>query len=188
MMTRFHFLLAGLFLIRVCAQFGTVYAADEPPKMGAEAVDFELTDVQGKQVKLHPVLEKGPVVLVVLRGYPGYQCPVCNKQVGELLGQAENLKLAGAQVLIVYPGPSKGLSERAKEFFKDKSIPDHFHLLLDPDFKFTNRYGLRWDAPNETAYPSTFVIGKDKKVMFAKVSRTHGGRSNAKEVLSALKP
>ena len=188
MMTRFPYLLAGLFLMRVCTELGTVSAAEEPPKVGAEAVDFELTDVQGHLIKLHSVLEKGPVVLVVLRGYPGYQCPVCNKQVGELLSQAENLKLAGSQVLIIYPGPSKGLSERAKEFIKDKSIPDHFHLLLDPDFTFTNRYGLRWDAPNETAYPSTFVIGKNKKVVFAKVSRSHGGRSSAKEVLSALKP
>jgi hypothetical protein len=57
---------------------------------------------------------------------------------------------------------------------------------MDPDYKFTNAYRLRWDAPRETAYPSTFVIDRERKVRFAKVSKTHGGRATASEVLKAL--
>jgi hypothetical protein len=38
----------------------------------------------------------------------------------------------------------------------------------------------------ETAYPSTFVIGTDGKVRFAKFSGTHGGRASVEEVMSAL--
>ena len=57
---------------------------------------------------------------------------------------------------------------------------------LDPDYKFTNAYHLRWDAKAETAYPSTFVIDAERKVQFAKVSKSHGDRASADEVLEAL--
>lgn len=161
-------------------------AAEKPPQVGGMAPDFELTSVIEDKVQLSKVVEHGPVVLIVLRGFPGYQCPICNQQVGQYLKQAEKLKDAGAHVLLVYPGPSADLAKRAKEFIKDQTIPEHFHLLLDPDYKFTNAYHLRWDAAGETAFPSTFVIGKDLRVAFAKVSMEHGGRSKPEEVLKVL--
>ena len=59
-------------------------------------------------------------------------------------------------------------------------------MVTDPDYAFINSYGLRWDEKNETAYPSTFVIGKDKIVRFAKISKTHGDRAKTADVLNAL--
>jgi len=47
-------------------------------------------------------------------------------------------------------------------------------------------YGLRWNAPNETAYPSTYVVDKQGKIVFAKTSKSHGGRASADEILKAL--
>lgn len=88
---------------------------------------------------------------------------------------------------MVYPGPATELKARAGEFLRGKSLPENFELLLDPDYAFTKAYGLRWDAPNETASPSTFVLGKDRTVHFAKVSRTHGGRAGASEIDEALR-
>ena len=161
-------------------------AADSPPQVGGTAPDFELASVTGTKVRLSEVASQGSVVLIVLRGYPGYQCPICNQQVGQYLKQADKLKAAGAQVLLVYPGPSKDLAKRAQEFIKDQTIPDHFQLLLDPNYEFTNAYHLRWDAVGETAYPSTFVIQEDLKVAYAQVSREHGGRSKPEEVLQVL--
>ena len=171
-------------LLVIC---GFSIAADAPPKRGQIAKNFELKSVRGDQIKLTDVVKQGPVVLVVLRGFPGYQCPVCNQQVGQLLAQAEKFKSAGAQVLLVYPGPSPDLAKRAQEFIKDKTIPDHFQLLLDPDYSFIKAYHLRWNAPPETAYPSTFVIGQDGKVVFAKISSEHGGRTKPDEILKFLK-
>ncbi len=166
---------------------GILTAADAPPKIGETAKDFELKSVTGDSVKLSKTTENGPVVLVVLRGYPGYQCPICSQQVGQLLNTAEEFKSAGVQVLFVYPGPSSKLVERAKEFVADKTIPDHFQLLVDPDYAFTKAYHLRWNAPNETAYPSTFIIQKDRKISFAKISKAHDGRTTPEEILKQLK-
>ena len=160
--------------------------AESGPKVGDEAKDFELAALGGEEVKLSKVTGGGPVVLVVLRGYPGYQCPICTRQFAEFRGKADEFKKAGAQVLFVYPGPADGLKDKAAEFVKGKDYPAHFTILLDPDYAFTNAYGLRWDAKNETSYPSTFVIDGKRKVTFAKVSTTHGDRAKADDVLAKL--
>lgn len=180
-------LLRSLLTLLAAISFGvSCPAADAPPKKGETAADFELQTMGGEKIQLSEKLKAGPVVLVVLRGFPGYQCPACNQQVGQFVGQADKFKAAGATVLLVYPGAAKNLNMRAGEFMKDKTFPEHFELLVDPDYTFTKAYHLRWDAPNETAYPSTFVIQKDRKVTFAKVSESHGGRANVAEVLKAL--
>ena len=157
------------------------------PGVGDAAQDFELQAVAGSRqgkVKLSEVLKEGPVVLAVLRGYPGYQCPACSKKVGSLIGKARELK--SANVLLIYPGPALELNLRAGEFLQGTELPAGFTMLLDPDYSFTNAYGLRWDAPRETAYPSTFVIDSNGKVRYRKVSMTHGDRANATEVAQAV--
>ena len=160
--------------------------ADAPPTVGDAAPDFELTSLSGDQIKLSDTLAKGPVVLVMLRGYPGYQCPICTAQVGQMIGKARQLSDKGANVLLVYPGPADGLKAHAAEFVQGKDMPANFNLLLDPDYAFTNQYGLRWDAKGETSYPSTFVLAKDGKVLLAKVSHEHGDRAKIADVLAAL--
>lgn len=59
-------------------------------------------------------------------------------------------------------------------------------LVTDPDYIFTNSWGLRWDAPRETAYPSTFVIDRKGVVRFTKISKTHGDRANPADILKAV--
>lgn len=156
------------------------------PKVGDEAKDFELKNLDGTSVKLSTLADGKPVVLVVLRGYPGYQCPLCTKQVGELLGKADDIKKAGAKVVLVYPGPAADLTTHAKAFLAGLTVPAHFTILTDPDYSFTNAYGLRWNAKNETAYPSTFVLDAKRTITFAKVSTGHGDRANTDDVLKAI--
>lgn len=156
------------------------------PTMGTQAPDFTLKNLKGASVRLADETAKGPVVLIVLRGFPGYQCPLCSRQVKELVDNASAISTAKARVLFVYPGPADIVQSKAQEFTADKNLAPHFEMLLDPDYVFTNLYGLRWDAPKETSYPSTFVLDKTGKIVYAKVSTTHGGRAPAKEILSAL--
>jgi peroxiredoxin len=156
------------------------------PMVGDRASDFALSTVQGKTVRLSEVTAKSPVVLVVLRGYPGYQCPFCNRQVQDFIGNAQKFIDAGVHVVLIYPGPPDNLAAKAAEFTTGKSMPENFDLLLDPGYEFTNRYGLRWDAPHETAYPSTFLIDRNGIVFFTKIVKEHGGRTTAAEILDAL--
>jgi peroxiredoxin len=161
-------------------------APKSPPAVGDEAPRFALKDLSGEEVALAALLKEGPVVLVVLRGYPGYQCPICNRQVGELLGKAKDFAAKKARVVFVYPGPAEDLDKYAREFVSGKEFPENFEFVIDPDYKFTAAYALRWDAPRETAYPSAFVIDSGGKVLLAKISKSHGGRASAAELLEAL--
>jgi len=162
----------------------SVFAA--PPMVSSKAPDFALSTAEGRKVRLSEVNAKGPVVLVVLRGYPGYQCPYCNRQVQDFIKNAPAFAEAGARVVMVYPGPPENLGAKANEFLADKKIPDNFDLVLDPGYEFTNLYGLRWDAPRETAYPSTFLIDSHGVVFFSKIVKSHGARTTAAEILDAL--
>ena len=153
--------------------------------MGSAAPDFTLKTLDAKSVTLSAETAKLPVVLIVLRGWPGYQCPLCTKQVHEFAQQAD--AFAGkARVIMVYPGKSENLETHAEQFLKDKQWPKNFIFVTDPDYAFTKSYGLRWDAPGETAYPSTFVIDSKGMVQFEKISKSHGGRGSAAEALAVL--
>lgn len=171
-----------------CAPASAV--ADEskgPPAVGEMAADFSLPNLRGEKIGLKELVADGPVVLVVLRGYPGYQCPICTRQVGDLLAHADEFSKSGAKVVMVYPGSAKQLDEHAKEFIGGKMFPKNFRFLIDPDYKFTNAYHLRWNASQETAYPSSFVIDRHSEITFADVSQTHGSRTSAIRLLQAIK-
>lgn len=157
-----------------------------PPARGEEARDFELTSARGEKTKLSTLTKDGPVVLVVLRGFPGYQCPLCSVQATKFLEQADKFRKAGASVVFIYPGAAEGLKRHSEEFLRGRKLPRNFQLLLDPDYTFTEMYKLRWNAPGETAYPATFIIDSEQVVQFSKVSRTHGDRATVDEALRAL--
>jgi thioredoxin-dependent peroxiredoxin len=161
-------------------------SGQEPPQVSNQARDFALSDIQGNHFSLTGTLKHGPAVLVVLRGYPGYQCPFCTKQFGELFSKAKRFEEHGASLVFVYPGPAPGLDKFAKEFIGARELPKNFQFLTDPDFKFTQQYGLRWDAPNETAYPSSFVIDRNGTIRFAKISHTHDDRARSADLIEAL--
>jgi thioredoxin-dependent peroxiredoxin len=164
---------------------GSAVAA--PPAVGDKAPDFVLETLQGKKIRMYEGASDKPIVLVVLRGYPGYQCPLCNRQAQDFIQNGAALEGAAGRVVLVYPGPSAGLKARAEEFLSGKSFPKNFDLVLDPGYEFTTLYDLRWNAPRETAYPSTFIIDPRGVVIFSHISKSHGGRVKAADILAALR-
>ena len=161
-----------------------VSARAATPKVGDQAPTFTLRTPDDQPVSLAQ-FAGNRVALILLRGYPGYQCPYCVKQVHDYAENAQQLAAAGIQVLLVYPGPPAQLSDHAREFLsKQNQLPANVHLVIDPDYQMTNLYGLRWDAPHETAYPSTFLIDRQGIITYSKVSTGHGDRTTAQDVLA----
>ena len=158
-----------------------------PPGVGDQAPDFTAKTPSGDTVKFAEVTAEGPTVLVMLRGYPGYQCPACDRQVHDFLSNAKKFAKKNAEIVLIYPGPPADLDKRAEEFSADKNYPENFHLVLDPGYDVTNLYDLRWDAPDETAYPATFVMNPGRKVTYSLISDSHGGRTTAAQVLKQIK-
>jgi peroxiredoxin len=164
-----------------------LFAVAQTPEVGSKAPDFTLSTPEGAPVRLSDLTAQGKVVLIVLRGYPGYQCPYCHRQVHDFQVNAGQFSAKGIQLLLVYPGPPANLEKRAQQFMaKTGTLPANFHLVIDPDYKFTNLYGLRWHAHFETAYPSTFLIDQDGIITSRKISHTHGDRASAGDVLNDL--
>jgi peroxiredoxin len=161
--------------------------AAEPPKVGDHGPDFTLKMLDGQSVTLSDLTASNEVVLVVLRGWPGYQCPICERQVHDFILSATGFADAKARVLMVYPGPVEDLKAHAQEFLGNKDWPKDFIFVIDPNYSMVNAYGLRWDAPKETSYPSTFILDKKGVVRFAKISHSHGDRSKAADILRELK-
>lgn len=163
--------------------------AGDMPKVGDEARNFSLRDAGGKEVELKGLWSRGPVVVLFLRGYPGYQCPLCTKQVLDFRGKAKEFGDLKTTLVLVYPGPAGELKQRSSEFLASgaKELPENVVFVTDPDFGVTKEWGLRWEAEGETAYPSTFVIDESGKIRFAKISKTHGGRTKGMEILGEVK-
>jgi len=159
----------------------------ETPAVGVKAPDFTLSTPTGKTVRMSTEQRGQDLVLVVLRGFPGYQCPYCVKQVHDFIDHASDFAVKNTRVLLVYPGPPADLDQHAKDFLeKQAGLPANIVLVTDPDYTVTNLYGLRWDAPHETAYPSTFVLDKKGMIVFEKISHSHGDRLSAEDALNNL--
>ena len=163
-------------------------ARDKPLPVGEKAINFDLPVVgEDDYVELKDLYKEGPVVMIVLRGYPGYQCMLCNQQVGQLINRAKALKSQVHKVVLVYPGAATGLERHAEQFMGSRRVPEPLLLVRDPDMKMVSQWGLRWDAPRETAYPATYIIKSSGRVAWKKVSDSHAGRSTVQEILKELK-
>ncbi|UWZ84409.1 peroxiredoxin family protein [Occallatibacter riparius] len=109
------------------------------------------------------------------------------KQVHDFVDYALDFAAKHTKVLLVYPGPPVDLDQHAKEFLaKQPELPANIVLVTDSDYKMTNLYALRRDAPQETAYPSTFILDKKGMIAFEKISHSHGDCQSAHDALDHL--
>ncbi len=175
----------GVLMLLVFSAAG-MSAQGKPPAVGDHAKNFTLATLDGTKVSLADLEKRGPVVLLMLRGWVGYQCPFCNRQVGDFITHAKELEASGANVVLVYPGAADLVQVKAEDFATGKTMPPNMHFTTDPDLKTVNLYNLRWNAPNETAYPSTFLIDTNGVIRYAKVSTSHGDRSSAADVIAEI--
>lgn len=156
--------------------------------VGDEAPSFSLPMVGSDDyLSLKEANEEGPVVVIFLRGYPGYQCPLCSQQVGALANRASTLAKLTKRVILVYPGEASTLEKHSEQFMSSRTLPEPLTLVRDPDHKTVEAYGVRWKAIRETAYPSAFVIDKNGRVRWSKISDSHGGRVGAEEIIRELR-
>ncbi len=116
------------------------------PKEGSKITDFSGITMNGAPFQLSKYIEKGTVVLIMLRGFPGYQCPVCSTQVAGYIAKAEEFeKQKNTPVVFIYPGKVKDLDKKAKEFTspleEKEDLPNNFIFVIDNDYAITNLLG-----------------------------------------------
>jgi len=157
------------------------------PGVGQRAPDFTLSTVNGERLTLSSLTHKANVVLILLRGYPGYQCPFSQLQFQTYQQAAATFAATGTEIVFVYPGTdSKNLAEDAVQMTGNGHLPANVHLVIDPNYDFTNKYGLRWNEANQTAYPTTFLLDKTGMVIFAHKGRTSSDQTPASDALAVI--
>lgn len=162
-------------------------ASAATPGVGQSAPDFTLPTPGGNSLTLSSLTSQGNVVLIVLRGYPGYQCPFSQQQFQLYQQAAAQFAALGAQVLFVYPGTdSKNLMSDALQMTGLAPLPANIHIVLDPTYQVVNQYGLRWNGPSETAYPSTFVVSKGGTIYFAHTGYSFSDQTPPSDTLAVI--
>lgn len=174
-------------LLAASSSHPTTRPLADPPAVGDTAPDFSFTTLDGRSISLSESLRDGPVLLVILRGWVGDQDPTSTRQLRDLLVRARDLSDSDSRVILIYPGPPDQLAAHVSAFIGGFHLPDGFVVALDPGYVFSRTWHLRWDAAGETVYPASFVISKDAIIRFAKISRSHGGRASAGELVEAVK-
>jgi peroxiredoxin len=166
--------------------------------VGAMAPEFALKDSSGKLVRSADLLETGPLILKFFRGRWCSYCVTELETWRDLYG-----RLRERDVLLAAAGPQ---IERQSDFMANQhGLP--FPVLSDPGNKVAEQFGLVWKVPDymQSYYrsilvnipfvngdqswrlplPATYVIGRDRRVLFAEAHADFRVRPEPEEALAA---
>lgn len=167
--------------------------------VGATAPDFALKDSHGKLMRSANLLELGPLVVKFFRGR---WCPYCMTELETWRDLYEQVRERGA--FLVALGPQV---ERQSDFMVGQhGLP--FPVLCDTGNKVAEQFGLVYALPEtlreyyrsilvnipfvngdqswRLPLPATYVIGQDRKVLFAEAHADFRVRPEPEEVLTAV--
>jgi peroxiredoxin len=167
--------------------------------VGATAPDFALKDSHGKVLRTADLLELGPLVVKFFRGR---WCPYCMTELETWRDLYEDLRERGGLLVVV--GPQL---ERQSDFMVGHHrLP--FPVLSDPGNKVAEQFGIVYTLPEtmrdyyksilvnmpfvngdqswRLPLPATYVIGQDRRVLFAEAHADFRVRPEPGDVLAAV--
>jgi peroxiredoxin len=184
---------------RAIAELFATGIEDRILPVGSLAPAFALRDSNGRIVMSDDLLALGSLVVKFFRGR---WCPYCMTELETWRDLYRRLRERGALMLAI--GPQ---TERQSDFMVGHhGLP--FPVLSDPGNKFAEQFGLVYTIPEyHRAYyksilvnipfvngeeswrlpvPATYVIGRDRKVLFAEAHADFRVRPEPEEVLALL--
>jgi peroxiredoxin len=184
---------------RAIAELFATGIEDRILPVGAQAPQFALKDSNNKLVRSEDMLSLGPLVIKFFRGR---WCPYCMTELETWRDLYGRIRERGA--LMVAIGPQ---TQRQSDFMAGQhGLP--FPVLFDPGNKVAEQFRLVYNVPDyhRTYYrsilvnipfvngddtwrlplPATYVIAKDRKVVFAEAHADFRVRPEPEEALRAL--
>lgn len=139
---------------------------------GTRVPDFTLPTVEGRQVSLHELLKKGPVVLMFFK----VSCPVCQYA----FPYYERMYQANRDANVNFLGISQDDASKTKAFLKQFAVT--FPVALDDPKSYTvsNAYGL-------TNVPTLFYIDPSGEIEISSVSWSKADVEAVNQKLASLR-
>lgn len=124
---------------------------DRPPKVGDEAIDFELLDIEGQTASLSAFWREKPLALIFLRHLG---CTFCRQQLAWLRRDYAGFQSAGANVVCI----AQGIPKVGKTYAIAFDLP--FPLLLcGDDLTIYRQYGLLRGTASQLLSPRVLLRG-----------------------------
>lgn len=169
-------------------------------KVGQQAPEFSAKDAEGNVFALSEELKKGPAVLIF---YRGQWCPFCNKHLGEIQENLQQLMEKGATVVAVSPEKPEYLQKTAVK------TGVRFSLLYDKDYQIADAYDVTFqpgsfskviyntvlgaklkeahsDDSQQLPIPATYVIDRKGKIVWRHFDPDYKKRSTTDDIVRAL--
>ncbi len=166
----------------------------------SKAPDFILSNANGETIRLHKLLESGPVILTF---YRGAWCPYCNLQLRALRDSIPHFQQYQAQLVAVTPQTP----DRSQKQVQQDQYP--FEILSDLEDNVTRAYNLYFEVPESlrTLYeqkfdldiseyngegryglpiPGTFVIDEEGVIRAAFADTDYKKRMEPGDIIKAL--
>ena len=154
---------------------GLAAAADEGPKVGDKAPDFELKGTDGKTYKLSDFRGKKAVVLA---WFPKADTPGCTKECKSFLASGDALRALNVTYFTISVDPVADNQRFSAKFGFD------YPILSDPDKATARAYGVL-DPQRGVARRWTFYI--DKEGVIREVDKSIKTDRAALDVVDKLK-
>ena len=174
-------------------------AATRALRIGDQAPDFVLPDVNGNPVSSAELLKQGPLIVTFLRGR---WCPFDCATVESWQEWLPMVRAKGASLVTISP-----MTFKQGDFMRDQHKL-MFPVLSDSGNKVAEQFGLAYHIPEyqqelfKTVFinlpfingddtwtlpsPATFLIGTDRVVRYAFIDPDYTLRAEPAEVLAAL--
>lgn len=167
--------------------------------VGATAPEFALTDAAGRMTRSADMLALGPLVVKFFRGR---WCPYCVTELEAWRDLYPRVRERGALLVAITPQ-----TEQQSDFMVGQhQLP--FPLLRDEGCLLAEQFGLAYTLPEylradyreimvnlpflngeaswRLAIPATYVIGQDRKVLFAEAHADFRVRTEPDEAMAQL--
>jgi len=170
-------------------------------QVGDLAKEINLPNALNNTVDLNEILQNND--FVVVNFYRGVWCPYCNIELKALENINEELKTLGATLLAISPQkPDASLTTKEKNELTFEVLSDvNNHVAKDYGLVFSLDEELRpiylsfgIDIPKnndddsyEIPMPATYVINKNKEIIFAFVNEDYTKRCEPQDIIDAIK-
>jgi peroxiredoxin len=175
---------------------GSINDADEDPyaSTGDKAVLSQRPDLLDKPLAQTRFLGadgsvidvggyKKPVVVVLLRGFGGQVCLYCAAQTAALCKRIDDFHKAGAEVVVLYPGPAESAPAFIQAVKSLSKEPPPMPVALDVSLLLVRALGVE----DNLARPTSLVLDRGGKVRFAYVGKTIADRPSADDLLREVR-